>query len=146
LASATAELSGLALKTRQYLAAAKADSTRRAYRSDWEHFECWCNQHSFDPLPATVETVALYITDLADSHKPATIRRRLTVIGRRHQAAGHPSPSSMQEVLVSETLKGIRRTFGTLQVGKTPLYTCCSKIGPLGDRTSRQRCISHHEG
>jgi site-specific recombinase XerD len=122
-ASVTAELSGLALKTRQYLAAAKADNTRRAYRADWENFESWCREHSLDSLPATAETVALYISDLASSHKPATLRRRLTVISRAHQAAGHPSPSSMEQKLVTETLKGIRRTFGTLQVGKAPLYT-----------------------
>ena len=59
--SATAELNGLALKTRQYLAAAKADNTRRAYRADWEDFESWCHQHGLDPLPAAVETVALCI-------------------------------------------------------------------------------------
>lgn len=111
------------MSLRRRSAAQEADNTRRAYRADWENFKSWCHEHGLDSLPATVETVALYITDLADNHKPGSLRRRLTVIGRRHQAAGYPSPSSMQQVLVSETLKGIRRTFGTVQVGKTPLYT-----------------------
>jgi site-specific recombinase XerD len=118
-----AELRRLAGETRGFLAAAKAPSTRRAYGSDWHHFASWCDSHSLPPLPASPETVALYITDLAASRKPATLRRRLTVINRAHQTSGFPSPASMQQPLVSETLKGIRRTLGTAQVGKRPLFT-----------------------
>jgi integrase len=47
----------------------------------------------------------------------------LTVIGLAHQAAGRPSPASMQQTLVGETLKGIRRTLGTAQTGKRPFFT-----------------------
>jgi hypothetical protein len=79
---------------------------RRAYRADWDHFEAWCRRHSVVSLAAAPET-ALYITDLAASHKPATLRPRLTVISRAHQAAGHPSPASMQQPLVSETVSGL---------------------------------------
>src|SRR5437763_3239687 len=122
-AAAAPELLRLANETRAFLIAAKAESTLRAYRTDWEHFQAWCRRHALSSLPAKPETVALYITDLAASHKPATLRRRLTVIGRAHQAGGYPSPASMQEALVSETLKGIRRTLGTAQVGKRPLST-----------------------
>jgi integrase len=68
-------------------------------------------------------TIALYLTDLAATHRPATLRRRMTVISRAHQAAGYPSPANMQQPLVSETLKGIRRTLGTAQTCKRPLYT-----------------------
>jgi site-specific recombinase XerD len=121
--AAAPELMRLANETRAFLAAAKAESTRRAYRADWEHFQAWCRRHALSFLPATPQTIALYMTDLATSHKPATLRRRLTVIGRAHQAAGHASPASMQEPLVSETLKGIRRTLGTAQAGKRPLST-----------------------
>lgn len=117
------ELVRLAGETRGFVAAAKTASTRRAYQSDWEHFETWCRQHSLTPLAAAPETVALYITHLAATHKPATLRRRLTVINRAHQASGHTPPASMQQALVSETMKGIQRTFGTAPVGKRPLYT-----------------------
>jgi integrase len=116
-------LAALAEETRAFLVAAKAPSTRRAYAADWDHFDAWCRRHALASLPATPETVAFYITDLAASHKPATLRRRLTVISRAHQAASHSSPASMQEALVSETLKGIRRTVGTAQGGKRPLLT-----------------------
>lgn len=115
------ELTRLSDQTRAFVGAAKAESTRRAYGSDWEHFQTWCREHSLPFLPAIPDTVALYLTDLAATHKPATIRRRLTVIGRAHQAAGFSSPTGA--TLVGETLKGIRRTLGTVQVGKQPLYT-----------------------
>jgi integrase len=83
----------------------------------------WCRRHGASALPATAETVALYLTDLAATLRPATLRRRLTVITLAHHSAGLPSPASMQQVLVSETLKGIRRTIGTAQTGKRPLLT-----------------------
>jgi integrase len=117
------DLYRLAEETRGFLAASKADSTRRAYRSDWEHFDEWARRHSLPSLPASPQTVALYLTDLAATHKPATLRRRLTVINRVHQTAGHPVPASGKETLVSETLKGIRRTIGTTQTGKQPIFT-----------------------
>lgn len=119
----TEELALLAQSTRAFVAAAKAESTRRAYAADWHDFEAWCRRHALPSLPAAPATVALYLTDLAATHRPATLRRRLTVISRAHQAAGYPSPASMQQPLVSETLKGIRRTLGTAQTGKRPLYT-----------------------
>lgn len=118
-----AELDRLARDTREFVAAAKAESTRRAYRSDWRHFESWCQDRSLAALPATPETVALYITSLASTHKPGTVRRRLTVINRAHQAAGHPSPATREHALVGETFKGIQRTLGTAQAGKRPLFT-----------------------
>jgi len=67
--------------------------------------------------------VALYLTDLAADHKPSSLERRLTSITKAHQAAGLPTPASMQKAVVSETMKGIRRTLGTAQPGKEPLLT-----------------------
>jgi len=122
-ASPVTALTRLADQTRAFLEAAKAESTRRAYRADWAHFEAWCREHALPPLPAAPETVALYLADLARTHKPGTLRRRLTVINRAHLTAGHLSPATMQQPLVSEVLKGIRRTKGTAQAGKRPLMT-----------------------
>jgi integrase len=144
-AAGAAELSRLATETRAFLTAAKAESTRRAYRTDWEDFDRWCRRHSLIALPASPQTVALYITDLAATHKPATLRRRLTVISGAHRAAGHPTPASMQEALVSETLKGIRRTLGTAQGGKRPLFTkqvrAMIRALPATPRGTRDRAL-----
>jgi len=79
--------------------------------------------------------VALYLTDLAADHKPASLERRLTSITKAHQAAGLPTPASMQQAVVSETMKGIRRTLGTAQPGKEPLLTADIRqmLDALGD-------------
>src|ERR1051325_7040222 len=113
-------LERLAEQARVFIGAAKTDNTRRAYRSDWRGFETWCVGQGLLPLPATPETVALYLTALAADHKPATLTRRLTSITKAHQAAGFPSPATLQHAVVSETMKGIRRTLGTAQPGKEP--------------------------
>jgi site-specific recombinase XerD len=110
-------------QARAFLLASKAVNTLRAYRSDWNHFAAWCAAHDQPLLPAVPETVAYYLTALAGSHKPATLVRRLTAISKAHQAAGHPSPASTQHACVSEILKGIKRTVGTAQPGKEPLFT-----------------------
>jgi len=74
-------------------------------------------------LPATSETVALYLTDRAATLKTSSLARRLTTINRAHQAAGQPSPATMQNAVVSEVWKGIKRKKGTAQHGKKPFLT-----------------------
>lgn len=120
---AVARLQDLAGRARAFMEAAKAENSRRAYRSDWHHFEEWCRSHETLSLPAAPETVALYLTALAADRKPASLQRKLTSITKAHQAAGFPTPASMQNAVVSETLKGIRRSLGTAQPGKDPLLT-----------------------
>jgi site-specific recombinase XerD len=122
-AAATPALRWLHNQAEQFVRAAKAPATLRAYRSDWEHFQGWCQQHTFCSLPASPETVALYLTALAATHRPSTMNRRLTAITKAHQIAGFPSPSTLQQPAVSETLKGIRRTLGTAPETKAPLLT-----------------------
>jgi site-specific recombinase XerD len=117
------ELAELHKKAREFIAAAKAAATRSAYRGDWEHFAAWCRERELSFLPATPETVALYLTALAATHKPATLSRRLTSINKAHQAAGLEAPGRMEKAAVGETLKGIRRTVGVAQAGKKPLLT-----------------------
>ena len=103
------------------MGAAKAPATLRAYRSDWAHFEAWCGAHGADALPASPDTVALYLTDLARVAKPSTLQRRVSSISQAHQAAGHPTPTS--DLRVRTTLAGIRRTLGTAPEQKTPALT-----------------------
>jgi hypothetical protein len=103
--------------------ASKAANTLRAYRADWNHFTAWCAAHEQASLPVVPETVAYYLTALAGSHKPATLVRRLTAISKAHRVAGHPLPASTQHACVREILKGIKRTVGTAQPGKEPLFT-----------------------
>jgi integrase len=63
--------------------------------------------------------VALYVTDLAATHKTATITRRISAISQAHQIAGFETPTGSSQVRL--VMAGIRRTKGTAQAAKTPV-------------------------
>jgi len=117
------QLVSLSQQAREFAAAAKAGNTVRAYKADWRDFCEWCASHNFAALPASPQTVALYLTDRAATLKTSSMARRLTTINRAHQAAGQASPATMQNAIVSEVWKGIKRKKGTAQRGKKPLLT-----------------------
>ena len=114
-------LSAYGEQARDYARQAKSKNTRRAYASDWDDFARWCQPYGFVPLPARPETVALYLTALADALKPSTLGRRLATISQVHQAAGHETPTSAAPVRL--VWAGIRRAKGTHQHGKAPAVT-----------------------
>jgi site-specific recombinase XerD len=107
---------------RAYLDNARARNTIRGYRSDWRQFQTWCDGRGCKSLPASSETVAAYIADRADSYKAATLSHHLAAISKAHKAAGLPSPVK-DNMLVAETLKGIKRVHGVAQVQKAPVLT-----------------------
>src|ERR1700738_3696280 len=78
---------------REYLRQAKSENTRRAYRSDWAHFEFWRQGHDRALLPIGEETLVLYFSELAATHKVSTLERRLAAISQAHQTAGFESPT-----------------------------------------------------
>lgn len=95
-----------------FAAASLSTATKKAYQTDWEHFLGWCFRHELEALPATPETVCLYLTDQADNRsKVSTIIRRLTSITAIHGAAGEFSP--VKDDRVCRVLKGIKRECGT---------------------------------
>ena len=116
-------LTSLSRKAREFAEAAKTANTLRAYQADWRDFNEWCEAHQVASLPALPRTVALYLTDRAATLKTSSLARRLTTINRAHQAAGQPSPATMQNAIVSEVWKGIKRKKGIAQHGKKPFLT-----------------------
>jgi site-specific recombinase XerD len=107
------ELAEIAADARDYVAASRAESTTRVYRTGWAQFSAWCDEHRVIALPAGAETVALYVADLAKVAKPATIDLRLAAISAAHRAAGHESPTKEEPVRLVR--RGVRRTLGTAQ-------------------------------
>lgn len=106
-------------KANDYLASAKAENTRRAYRADFEHFAAWCASHGVPALPSTPEVVTLYVAAQADTLRVSTIERRLSAINYAHRSAGYDVPTLHPGL--RETMKGIRRTHGAKKEGKAPL-------------------------
>jgi site-specific recombinase XerD len=107
---------------RRYQRAARSESTWRAYRSDWADFVQWCSTHGSAPVPAAPETVAYYLTHLAETGlRVSTIRRRLASISVVHQTSGHASPT--RDRLVRDQMAGIARSIGVAQEVATPALT-----------------------
>ncbi len=103
-----------------YARDAKSPATRRAYQSDWRHFEAWCAARGAVALPASIETCAAYLATLADlGLKVSTITRRVAAIGYAHRlAAGCPSPVTSEPI--KAMMQGIRRRIGVAVERKAP--------------------------
>lgn len=112
-------LAALVDQAEAFLLQARAANTRRAYGSDWKHFESWCLDRQLTPCPALPQTVALYLTALAATHKVATLTRKLTAIADAHRTAGVSSPGD--EAGVRRLMAGIRRSYGTAAIAKRPV-------------------------
>ena len=102
-----------------FIRAAKAANTVKAYRADWRSFERFCTDREQCSLPASPATVAAYAADCASRLKANTIERHLAAISQAHQLAGVPNP--VEDKLVRTVMAGIRRVKGTAQKGKQPL-------------------------
>lgn len=98
----------------------RAESTLKAYTSDWADFQSWCDRLGQAALPALPKTVAAYMRQLVDRDKspakPATVRRRLAAISVYHQQAGMVPPTA--SALVREQWKAIRRSKGVAPTQK----------------------------
>jgi integrase len=108
-------------QVRDFIRASKAESTLRGYRADWQNFCGWCESHGLCPLPASAEAVASYIAECAARLKVGSIQRRLNAIAEAHKAVGLEPPT--HHPMVTNTMKGIRRTKGTAPEQKTPTLT-----------------------
>jgi site-specific recombinase XerD len=103
------ELTASLGRLQEYAEQAWADNTVRAYNSDWEHFTSWCALHGRDPLPASIETVGLYLGVIAPEFSLATIERRLSSISAAHREHGHPNPATVAEGPLMRIWRGIVR-------------------------------------
>lgn len=85
-----------------------AANTIRAYAGDLKRFTSWCALHQLNSLPAPVEALAGFLTELADAGKKvATIQRHAAAIAKAHELAGLDSPTADKKIKV--LLKGIAR-------------------------------------
>ena len=127
-----AALAADAEAARQFAEAARARSTLRAYRSDWADFSGWCADRGVRAMPATPETVSLYIASRAaagpddDTGRPtaplkvATLERRLASISQAHKLAGLESPALRSREPLHSVWAGVTRTLGTARAKVAP--------------------------
>lgn len=98
----------------EYIAAALADNTRRAYQGDLADFFRWGGT-----VPCMPEVLATYIADRAETLSPHTITRRVVGISRAHVSQGLPDPAKND--LVRTVLRGVHRKNGKAQRQVAPL-------------------------
>lgn len=115
---------GLETEAATLARASRSPATWRAYAADLADFEAWCataGRRGAGPdggvagetpcaLPADPGTLAQYLTDLARTHTPATLERRLAAIAVAHRVAGYDSPTA--DARVAAVRAGIRRRHG----------------------------------
>lgn len=134
---------------RGYRAQAKAVNTLRAYTSDWNQFEGWCDERSLDPLPSRPEAVATYLASLAVKGKAdTTIGRHLAAIGWKHRQEGLSPPVQRDDrMVIADTLAGIRREARARPSGRKAAITASELAAMIaaadgqGTRTIRDRAI-----
>ena len=96
-----------------------ADNTLKAYRGDFTQFANWAISKGLDPLPPKASDLALYIEEMSEIQKSATIRRRIDTIGAICFFAGLSSPTKTPEVKIA--LKKMHRKIGRQQKQAHPL-------------------------
>jgi integrase len=99
----------LAAKVEDYARASRAESTLKSYQDGFRLFAGWCEVHGRAVVPASPETMALFISDLAARYRPSTINRLVSAIAFAHRTAGHVFDRKSFETVMA----GIRRTHGT---------------------------------
>jgi site-specific recombinase XerD len=104
-------------QVREYIRASKSENTLRGYQCDWRGFCAWCEVRQLCPVPANPETVAAFIAESAGRLKVGSVQRRLNAIAEAHKALGLESPT--HHPMVTNTMKGIRRTKGNAPAQKT---------------------------
>lgn len=98
----------LSLTEEDYLAAAKTASTRAEYAKDVMYYV-----QAGGSIPATVDKVVAYITQMATWLSVATIEKRLVSLHVAHMEQGCPSP--VHDPRIKQMMKGVRRSLGTGQ-------------------------------
>lgn len=134
---------------RSYRAQAKAANTIRAYTSDWNQFEGWCDERGLEPLPAWPGAVATYLAALAMAGRAdSTIGRHLAAIGWKHRQDGLVAPTVRDErMVIADTLAGIRReqrarpSRRKVAVTASELAAMIAAADGQGTRTIRDRAI-----
>jgi site-specific recombinase XerD len=97
-----------------------SENTRRAYAVGWADFTAYCQARAFNSLPATPQTVALYVGHIAQRGvKVPTIRLYLAAVARSHKEAGLTPPTRHR--VVRRMVRGVARAIGASPARKSVL-------------------------
>jgi site-specific recombinase XerD len=112
-------IKSLELETLNNLKNSKSPNTLRAYKSDYKDFSAFCIKNNFNPLPADPKVLSLYLTNLSQTSKFSTLKRRIASISVIHKLKGHYIDT--KHPIIMENLLGIKRQKGSNQKAKKPI-------------------------
>jgi integrase len=96
-----------------------SQATQTGYAFDWKVFTTWCVAMERNPLPASTETLSLYITDLiAKGKKVSTVLRRMYGALHYNKEAGFERPE-MEDL--RSIITGAQRLHGDQPRQMSPL-------------------------
>ena len=67
-------------------------ATLKLYVGDWARFVAWCREQGRPSLPASSDTLAAYLVDIAPGLSRGALGRRRSAISTMHRQAGLPTP------------------------------------------------------
>jgi hypothetical protein len=120
--AATSADAAITARLRQHAEAARgayAGNTERALRADVAIFTGWCAGEGRQALPASPDTVAVFIDAMATGKATATVRRYVSSVATFHRAAAVANPCEAQTAKLA--LKRMHRERGLAQVQAAPL-------------------------
>jgi integrase len=107
-------------RAKEYAKESLSPRTREAYSYWWRRFTGWAERHGRQALPASPETIAAWLTDLADgtdTGRPlarASINQGLAAVTLAHRNVGHAFDRKHR--LISMTWSGISRVKAMVEV------------------------------
>ena len=110
------DIKSLELETLNNLKNSKSPNTLRAYESDYKDFTAFCVKNNFNSLPANPKILSLYLTNLSQTSKFSTLKRRIASISVIHKLRGHYIDT--KHPIIMENLLGIKRQKGRNQKAK----------------------------
>lgn len=96
-----------------------APNTLRAYKADFKHLLCWCDEQRLDVTKLNSKDFANYLTRYADTLSTSTIRRRLASISTILDLSGWNNPTNTPDTILA--MKRIQRLKGSWQQQASPL-------------------------
>ena len=111
-----------ALLMNDFMAASIAPATARSYSAQWNKFQSWCSANNRVCLPASPDTVTLYLTNLGVRYRtlPPILAARSGI--RYYLGIHFPDlPPPTESLVVATLVSGIKRKFARYITKKKPV-------------------------
>lgn len=97
-----------------------SSNTWKTRKSQWRKYLDFCEVHELEPLPASIDTICLYISYLTFAFQYSSITNYLSAVWRLHDWFGYSS-NVRDSFAIKCTLAGAKRVLGSRVVQCTPL-------------------------